>query len=59
MGSLESLARDKNEEDAERSVYQHRDAKDHEGSLDKELADVGFSDAGKVERRVFAEADQR
>lgn len=56
---LESLARNKNEEDAESSVYQHSDGKNHESSLGKELADIGFPNAGKVEGGVFAETEQR
>lgn len=43
--SLEPLARNKDKKNAERSIYQHSNAKDHERPLDEELADVGFSNA--------------
>ncbi|KAJ6443040.1 COP9 signalosome subunit 7 (CsnG) [Purpureocillium lavendulum] len=56
QGSSESLAWDKDEENAESRVDKGSDGQDHKGSLCEELADVWLADPREVEWRVLAEA---
>lgn len=55
---LESLAWDKNEQDTQSSINQKRHSQYHHSSLRKEAADIGFSNAREVKRRVLAESDE-
>jgi hypothetical protein len=50
----QSLAWDQDEENAEGSVYQNSDSKNHDRSADEEFADVLLPDAGEVEGCVLA-----
>lgn len=54
----QSLSRDEYEEDAERGVDGGRHPEDHEGALDEELPDEGLTDAGEIEGRVLAVAEE-
>lgn len=50
----ESLAWDQDKQNAEGTVYQNGNSKDHDRSADEEFADVLLPNAGEVEGCVLA-----